>query len=146
MKHLSCTIEILHFLEIHGNKQNKCLQQKLKHGQLTKCCFAITVILPLHENTCLNHLQWIYCIYALLLFIVIMFIAVPFIVLAVFLARVKGGNFIYKVCKVWGYIWYFLIGHQTQEFYEVPHDTSRSIYFCCQSHFLHGHSTCSYGF
>lgn len=77
----------------------------------------------------LKPLQWIYCIYALIAFIAIMFIAVPFVVLASFFGRVKGGNFIYKVVKAWGYTWYLLIGVRHKNIYEVPHDASRQYIF-----------------
>src|SRR3954453_24214986 len=77
----------------------------------------------------LKPLQWIYCIYALLLFILIMFVAVPFVVVALFFGKIKGGNFIYKVCKVWGYLWYFLVGIRHKNIYEVPNDVNRQYIF-----------------
>jgi 1-acyl-sn-glycerol-3-phosphate acyltransferase len=71
----------------------------------------------------LKPFQWIYCIYAFLLFIALMLVVVPFVVAALFFGRIRGGNFIYKVCKVWGYVWYFLIGIRHKNIYEVPHST-----------------------
>ena len=72
-------------------------------------------------NYLLKPLQWIYSVYALLLFVAIMFIAVPFVIAGSFFG-VKGGNFIYNVCKTWGYIWYALIGMWHKNIYEAPHD------------------------
>src|SRR5436853_29990 len=77
----------------------------------------------------LKPLQWIYCIYALLTFVALMFVVVPFVVVALFFGRVKGGNFIYKVCTAWGYTWYFLIGVRHKNIYEVPHDASGQYIF-----------------
>jgi 1-acyl-sn-glycerol-3-phosphate acyltransferase len=77
----------------------------------------------------LKPLQWLYCIYALLAFIAIMFVAVPFVVVASFFGRVKGGNFIYKVVKAWGYTWYFLTGIRHKNVFEVPHDASKQYIF-----------------
>lgn len=77
----------------------------------------------------LKPLQWVYSIYGLLLFIALMFVAFPFVIIAALLGRVKGGNFVYKVCKVWGYIWYFFIGIRHKNIYEVPHDTSGQYIF-----------------
>lgn len=77
----------------------------------------------------LKPLQWIYSIYALLLFIVLMLIALPFVIGASFFGKIKGGNFIYKVCGAWGYVWYTLIGMWHKNIYEVPHDTSREYIF-----------------
>jgi 1-acyl-sn-glycerol-3-phosphate acyltransferase len=73
--------------------------------------------------------QWLYCIYAFVLFVAIMFVAVPFVVVALFFGKVKGGNFIYKVVKVWGYLWYFLIGVRHKNIYEVPHNTNNQYIF-----------------
>lgn len=77
----------------------------------------------------LKPLQWIYSIYAFILFVVIMLAAVPFVVAFSFFGRIKGGNLIYKVCKVWGYIWYFLIGIRHRNIYEVANDFARQYIF-----------------
>jgi len=77
----------------------------------------------------LKPLHWIYSIYALLMFVAIMLLVVPFVAVASFFGRIKGGNFIYKICKVWGYLWYFLIGIRHKNIYEVPPDfTSQYIF------------------
>ena len=77
----------------------------------------------------LKPLQWIYAVYALLMFVAIMFAVVPFVIVALFFGRIKGGNIIYKVCKVWGYLWYFLIGIRHKNIYEVPHDFAAQYIF-----------------
>lgn len=77
----------------------------------------------------LTPLRWIYAVYALLTFVAIMLVAVPFVVLASLFGRIRGGNFIYKVCRVWGYLWYFLIGIRHKNVYEVPNDLSRHYIF-----------------
>ena len=77
----------------------------------------------------LRPLQWIYCIYALLTFIAIMFMAVPFVIAGLLMGKVKGGNFIYKVVRAWAYLWYFFIGIRHRNIYEVPHDNSRQYIF-----------------
>jgi 1-acyl-sn-glycerol-3-phosphate acyltransferase len=58
-----------------------------------------------------------------------MFIAVPFVVVASFFGRVRGGNFIYKVCKAWGFAWYFLVGIRHKNIYEAEHITSNQYIF-----------------
>lgn len=72
--------------------------------------------------------QILYCIYALLMFIVIMLIAFPFIMLAIPFG-VKGGNFIYKVCKIWASVWYVFIGVVHKNIYEAPHDSNKQYIF-----------------
>ena len=77
----------------------------------------------------LKLLQSIYAVYALLIFVAIMFAVVPFVVVALFFGRIKGGNIIYKVCKVWGYLWYFLIGIRHKNIYEVPQNFAAQYIF-----------------
>lgn len=75
-----------------------------------------------------RQLQYIYCVYALIIFIVIMLIAFPFIMLALPFG-IKGGNFIYKVCKAWASTWYILVGIQHEDIYEAPHQTNEQYIF-----------------
>ena len=70
----------------------------------------------------LKPIQWLYCTYALLMFVLIMLIALPFVIAGSFFGKVKGGNFIYKICKAWGYTWYFFVGMRHKNIYEVPHN------------------------
>jgi 1-acyl-sn-glycerol-3-phosphate acyltransferase len=58
-----------------------------------------------------------------------MFAVVPFVVVASLFGRMKGGNFIYKVCRIWGYLWYFLIGVRHKNIYEVPQNFSAQYIF-----------------
>jgi 1-acyl-sn-glycerol-3-phosphate acyltransferase len=72
--------------------------------------------------------QYIYSIYAFVLFVAIMVLVLPFVLVALPFG-IKGGNFIYKVCNVWANTWYLCIGIRHQEIYEVPHDTSKQYIF-----------------
>jgi 1-acyl-sn-glycerol-3-phosphate acyltransferase len=63
------------------------------------------------------------------MFVIIMIIALPWVIAGSFFGRITGGNFIYKVCKVWGYTWYFFVGIRHKNIYEVPHDTSNTYIF-----------------
>lgn len=73
--------------------------------------------------------QWIYCLYALALFIALMFVVVPFVIGALFFGRISGGNFIYNVLKVWGRIWFALIGIRPMNIYEAPHNPAGQYIF-----------------
>ena len=70
-----------------------------------------------------------YCLYALLTFVLLMLLVLPFVVAGSFLGEIKGGNFIYRVCGVWGNIWYALAGFRDKNIYETPHDTSGKYIF-----------------
>lgn len=77
----------------------------------------------------LKPLQWLYCIYALVIFIVLMLGVLPIVVVALFMGKIKGGNLIYKACKIWGFSWYFFVGLRHENIYEKPHDKSKQYIF-----------------
>lgn len=77
----------------------------------------------------LKLLQIIYSLYAQILFVAIMLLAIPFVLVALLFGKIRGGNFIYKVCKAWGYVWYFLVGLRHENRYKVPHDASKQYIF-----------------
>lgn len=74
-------------------------------------------------------LQYIYCFYALLTFIVLMLLVLPFVMLSLLFGKVNGGNMIYQICRFWATVWYLLIGVRHKEIYEHPHDRSRQYIF-----------------
>ncbi len=57
-----------------------------------------------------------------------MLIALPFIMLAAMFG-LKGGNFIYKICKLWASSWYITVGIWHKEIYEAPHDKTKQYIF-----------------
>jgi 1-acyl-sn-glycerol-3-phosphate acyltransferase len=77
----------------------------------------------------LKPLQWIYSLYAIIMFVATMLIVFLFVIAASFFGKIKGGNFVYKVCKAWGYTWYTLVGMRHKSIYEVPHDQGRQYIF-----------------
>jgi len=58
-----------------------------------------------------------------------MFITIPFVTVGSFFGKIKGGNFIYRICCCWGKGWFFLIGIWHKNRYEVPHDKSKQYIF-----------------
>ena len=83
----------------------------------------------LPRNKVLRSLQIVYSMYALLCFLVLMFIVLVPVLVSPLLGKVRGGNFVYIVCKGWASVWYFLIGIRYTEMYEAPHDKSRQYIF-----------------
>jgi len=73
-------------------------------------------------------LQYIYCVYALLWFIIIMFVVLPF-VLVFSLFGLKGGDLVYRACNIWARVWYGVIFIRHKEVYEAPHDKTRQYIF-----------------
>jgi 1-acyl-sn-glycerol-3-phosphate acyltransferase len=77
----------------------------------------------------MRFLRWLYCIYALVTFILCMLLVIPLVVVASFFGKVRGGNFIYRVCSGWSDVWFFLIGIRHRNFYESPHDKNKQYIF-----------------
>lgn len=77
----------------------------------------------------LKPLQWIYVVYAFVLFVAIMLLIFPFVILASFMGRIKGGNTILRLCMLWADIWFPLIFIFHRRIYEAPHDKSRQYIF-----------------
>jgi 1-acyl-sn-glycerol-3-phosphate acyltransferase len=61
--------------------------------------------------------------------ILVMFLILPFVVIASFFGRIKGGNAIYFLCNVWADLWFFLIGIYHKNYYESPHDKHKPYIF-----------------
>ena len=77
----------------------------------------------------LRPLQILYSIYALLLFVLIMLLLFPFVLLASLFGNVRGGNIIYRICMLWGDIWFPLVGIFHKNIYEQPLDKSKSYIY-----------------
>jgi len=71
----------------------------------------------------------LYVLYAFISFILLMFVSTPFVLAGTLFGKIKGGNFIYKICCCWGKGWYFLIGIRHKNLYESPHDKSKQYIF-----------------
>lgn len=77
----------------------------------------------------LKPLQFIYSLYAFAMFIGLMLLIFPFVIIASFFGRIKGGNAIYRLCMLWGDLWFFLIGMPHRNIYEKkPQRDQQYIY------------------
>jgi 1-acyl-sn-glycerol-3-phosphate acyltransferase len=72
---------------------------------------------------------YIYSIYALLTFIVMMFLLLPFIVIASFFGKIKGGNMIYSLCRFWADVVLFMWGIKHTNIFEAPKSNSHAVIF-----------------
>lgn len=77
----------------------------------------------------LKPFQLIYWFYAVLLFILIMLLIFPFVLISSFFGRIRGGNMILGLCRIWADSWFFLIFIFFKRIEETPHDRSRSYIF-----------------
>ena len=74
-------------------------------------------------------LQYIYSIYAFAVFLLFMFILFPFVVLASFFGRIRGGNMVYHICRFWADGAMFCWGMYHKNIYEVPHNHNHPVIF-----------------
>jgi 1-acyl-sn-glycerol-3-phosphate acyltransferase len=58
-----------------------------------------------------------------------MLLLFPFMLIASLLGRITGGNMIYRLCMLWGDIWFFLIFIFHRNYYEQPADKSKQYIF-----------------
>jgi 1-acyl-sn-glycerol-3-phosphate acyltransferase len=77
----------------------------------------------------LKPLQVLFSIYALLVFIICMLIVFPFVLVASLWGKMKGGNFIYNISRVWADVWFFLIGIYHKNIFESALDKSKQYVF-----------------
>jgi len=80
-------------------------------------------------QTVFNPLRWLYCFYAVLLFVVLMLLVMPFVIVGSLFGKIKGGNFVYRVCMIWGDCWFLLIGIWHRNIFETPHDKNAHYIF-----------------
>ena len=80
-------------------------------------------------NLLVKVFRWLYNIYAMLLFVLLMLIIFPFVIIASFLGAMRGGNTIYRICTLWGDIWFPLVGIIHKNIYESPHDKKKAYIF-----------------
>jgi len=68
----------------------------------------------------LRLLQFLYTVYVFLLFLLFMFIVFPMAFVASFWGKIRGGNFIYGISRIWADAWFFLIGIHHRNIFEAP--------------------------
>jgi 1-acyl-sn-glycerol-3-phosphate acyltransferase len=74
-------------------------------------------------------LQWLYTIYAAITFIALMLLIFPFVIIASFFGRIRGGNMILRLCMLWADIWFAMIFVFIKKKYEAPHDRTKQYIF-----------------
>lgn len=72
---------------------------------------------------------WLYNIYAVLLFVVLMFAIFPFVILASLAGNIRGGNLIYRICMIWADLWFPLVGIFHKNIMEVAHTPGKAFIY-----------------
>jgi 1-acyl-sn-glycerol-3-phosphate acyltransferase len=71
-------------------------------------------------------IRYLYSFYALTTFIGVMLALMPFVFISLSFGRVKGGNYIYHLCKIWASVWYVFLGVRHQEIHEIEHEKTET--------------------
>jgi 1-acyl-sn-glycerol-3-phosphate acyltransferase len=74
-------------------------------------------------------IQIVFTVYAFLIFIGFLLFIFPIVVVASFFGKIRGGNFIYRLCHLWADFFLLMTGIFHRNIYEVPHDRSRQYVF-----------------
>lgn len=74
-------------------------------------------------------LHIIFTVYAFIPFTVFLLLIFPIVVGASFFGKINGGNFIYKLCRIWSEFVLLMLGIFHRTSYEVPHDTVKQYVF-----------------
>lgn len=72
---------------------------------------------------------FIFSIYGFVVFVTIMLLLFPFIFIASLFGRVKGGNMIYSICRVWADIVLCLWGIRHRNIFEAPKAKDHAVIF-----------------
>jgi len=77
----------------------------------------------------LKPFQWIYFFYAAITFVAVMLLIFPFVFVASFFGRIRGGNMVMRLCGLWADAWFALIFIYFKKIYEAPHDKTKAYIF-----------------
>jgi len=68
----------------------------------------------------LRFIQVIYTLYGFAIFTAFLLLIFPLVIAASFFGKIRGGNFIYKLCQAWADVFLFMTGIRTHYIYERP--------------------------
>jgi len=74
-------------------------------------------------------LKVIFSIYGLILFVGFLLLIFPLVIIGSFFGKTNGGNFIYKLCRVWADFFLFVIAIRVQYIYEAKMDHKKQYVF-----------------
>jgi 1-acyl-sn-glycerol-3-phosphate acyltransferase len=71
----------------------------------------------------------LFSIYGFTLFIAGLLLVFPFVVFASFLGKIRGGNIIYKLCRLWAAAELIFWGIYMRVYFKAPHDRKKQYVF-----------------
>jgi 1-acyl-sn-glycerol-3-phosphate acyltransferase len=73
--------------------------------------------------------KFCFSLYVVLIFSAFLLLIFPFVIVASFFGDVTGGNFIYKLCKIWASVLFFFSGFRVKQIFESDSKVSNSAVF-----------------
>ena len=77
----------------------------------------------------LKFIQIIYTLYAFVMFTAFLLVIFPLVIVASFFGKIKGGNFIYKLCRLWADFVLFTMGISHRAIFEAAQDKAKQYVF-----------------
>ncbi|HMK04777.1 MAG TPA: lysophospholipid acyltransferase family protein [Ferruginibacter sp.] len=74
-------------------------------------------------------IQVIFTIWAFIAFTAFLLLIFPIVVVASFFGKIKGGNFTYKLCRIWAEFVLLMLGIFHKTIFEAPHDRNKQYVF-----------------
>ena len=104
----------------------------LSGSNSVKSCL-LNSIFSLHSPSIMRYIlrfiSILFTVYAFLIFIGFMLLIFPLAVIASIFGKIRGGNFIYRLCHLWANFFLLMIGIFHRNTYESPHDRSKHYVF-----------------
>lgn len=80
--------------------------------------------------------QALYSLYALIIWLAIMFLILPPIVLVSFLGKVRGGNIVFYFLRFWAHVWFPAVGIIVKKTWKAPKSNDPCIYLANHASYL----------
>ncbi len=71
----------------------------------------------------------LFSLYGFILFIILLLLLFPLVIIASFFGKIRGGNFIYKICQFWADSMMIIWGIRHRNIFESPHDKNKQYVF-----------------
>ena len=71
----------------------------------------------------------LFSLYGLVLFILFLLLIFPWVIGASFFGKIRGGNFIYRICQFWADAMMLFWGIRHRNFFEIPHNKNNQYVF-----------------
>ncbi len=76
----------------------------------------------------------IFSIYGFIVFTAFLLVIFPLVIIASFFGKIKGGNFIYELCRLWAKVFHFATGMRIIYIYDAPKPDAEKQYVFVFNH------------